>query len=132
MSEIRFTFEFNAMALKAAVREVAAESPDFVYKPVVNCEGSTTRCRYTEADGSCGCIIGHGVYMLTGAVVDEDRLHGSISGGHWERALHAMAEEGASQAVMAAYSWLCDVQSFQDGELPWGQCVQAADEETQA
>lgn len=122
-------YPFNAVALKAAVREVAADRPDFKYEPEATIlsdggKGSTV-CRYTEQDGTPGCIIGQGVFYITGETVNELMMGGGISHDRWAKAL------GVSYTVAddnyRAWVWLCSVQSYQDFKHTWSQAVARAD-----
>lgn len=123
-------FEFTALGLKAACREVAADRPGFKYEPrpwiLEDGTDGSTMGRYTEQDGTPGCIIGQGVYYITGETVDEAAMGGGVCHVRWADALGV--DMNKADDNYRAWQWLCALQAFQDFRHTWGEAVKRADE----
>lgn len=97
-------------AIIAAIREVAAESPDFVYKGM---------CQYV-VNGQPGCLVGHALWRL--GLIDEGIERYNTND------LKIKAFDLAWAFDRAELAWLGHVQNRQDRGAPWGVAVKDADE----
>lgn len=123
--------------LADAVRQAALCNPDKIYE-----RPGTTGCKYThEIDDKMvpGCIVGQGVFDLTGKVVDQGRFGVAVDGSAWKLALGATSGEKdlygeaiTLQDPLTKYlvTWLRSVQSQQDDGETWGDAVAYADKFT--
>jgi hypothetical protein len=113
-----------AEKLIQAVREIAAERPDFVYPAQSRSDGPT--CYYTTEDGSPDCIIGHAMARIGQALPAQRRrdwnechlLNYSVREGGWPYVLNTTQEN---------LLWLGWVQHYQDSGYTWAAAVESAD-----
>lgn len=116
-------YHVDVKDLIKAVREVAAENPDHVYK-----SQNGGGCNYTEADGSLGCIVGHAMAKLGKQLpppgdYDMDMVTSSyVSSDAWSDLLDVGSASYESR-------WIRRVQSYQDTGSPWSEAVRLADTE---
>lgn len=129
----------NVAQLADAVRRAALENPDKRYE-----RPADSPCQYTHTTGEDykmvpGCIIGQGIFNLTGKVVDQSVMRGGVSNSIWRTALGATDGEvddwGDAITVddpMTKYlvSWLNRVQGQQDDRKKWSEAVAHADRYT--
>jgi hypothetical protein len=111
----------TAAELANAVRRVAQQEPDKIYERPVG-----SGCRYThevEETRAPGCIIGQAVFSLTGQVVHQESMKGSVSTGIWADTL------SLNEDRMNGYlkNWLREVQANQDAGFTWSEAVRSAD-----
>lgn len=116
-----------------AIRELAAERPDFKYTDQEGSE-SDDGCSYIgsswfDSSKGEGCIVGQAL-MRTGVKREdlkavEDALSQALNVGQ----LHARNPElfGESQPTRDELRWMLDVQSQQDNERSWADAVTIAD-----
>lgn len=101
--------------LEIKVRELAAKSPDNIYKPDESRQyNQYVSCFYNEgkcSDGSIGCIIGQAIKAL-----DEE---------FFEKIKKSVC--GVSDIVYGKTKWLQSVQAFQDKGNTWGKCIELSD-----
>lgn len=109
--------DISISELENAVREIAAENPDFVYQQTVIDNGGNRDCVYFDEDGCPSCLIGHGLAKL--GVVKEDMVDSSN--------FMAVGQLFGASHGAESVRWLSDVQFFQDGGYPWGKAVESAD-----
>lgn len=106
-------------ALVAAVRELAAESPEFVYEAPVG-----EFCKYVhrtdEGHLIGGCIVGQAA-LKVGVPIEKLQSFDSWDDGS---AGNAFSEFSISPEVL---NWLQRVQESQDAKSPWGDAVAHAD-----
>lgn len=130
--------EFVSLAkLADAVRKAAISNPNKVYQRQVG-----FGCKYTHGAENGqgfvpGCIVGQGIFDLTGKVVDNTRMMGAVDNDRWKLALKA--SDGEQDAYgdlvlkddpMTRYlvHWLRAVQAQQDDGVAWGRAVKFADD----
>jgi len=121
---------YTLFDLADAVREVAAERPDFVYKRR-DYPNHRQVCVYTTPDGVPDCIIGVALAKVGDAVpawdcsrdyrCNEDRELGSVGGRSWRQYWDT------DEAELDVLKWLTSVQARQDSETPWQQAVELSD-----
>lgn len=128
------TERVNVAQLADAVRQAALDNPDKIYERL-NGGG----CKYTHEIGGemvPGCIVGQGIFDLTGRLVDQDTLGMSVNSSSWKVALCATDGEAdmfgdatPSRDPLTRYlvSWLRAVQGKQDDGKTWGDSVAYAD-----
>jgi hypothetical protein len=108
-----------------AVRDTAAENPDFVYTQ--HPEGSIT-CLYTLEDGTPDCIIGRAMARIGQPLPPQNPAGGNectlLNNGvcTWGR-----YEEDPLYGDRNKLNWLATVQGNQDGGFTWEYAVQEAD-----
>lgn len=112
----------DVQALITAVRELAAERPDFVYP--VNSGNRAPSCYYTKPDGTGDCIIGCAMERIGHPLPVQNRdgegatklLSAPVSSALWAWALN-IPEAGRE------HRWLGRVQAQQDTGDSWGDAV---------
>lgn len=117
--------KIDGKALISAVRELAAERPDFVY-PAREIHAGPL-CYYTTEEGAGDCIIGCAMERIGQPLPTQPRngnsncdlLNGPVSEPSWERALDNITE--------FEFGWLWRVQSKQDSGKSWSTAVREAD-----
>lgn len=110
----------------AEIRRIAAESPDYVYKPVVKPNSlSLETCEYVErsADGELvgSCIVGRALVNLG---VPPEVL--TFTSDYTPTAFGLLADpdgDGEGTEII----WIQRVQSGQDEKMSWGDAVARAD-----
>lgn len=126
----------NVGQLADAVRRAALNNPDKIYE-----RPADGGCKYThevENNFVPGCIVGQGIFDLTGQVVEQSSLNTAVNGGIWLQALNAddgvdmWGDTKVSEDPLTRYlvRWLRSVQSRQDDGRPWGEAVTYADQNT--
>jgi hypothetical protein len=130
------TRKVSVVQLADAVRRAALANPDKVYD-----RRPYTGCMYTHTDPETGeyhpgCIVGQGIFDLTGLPVDQDALPGAVNNDKWRVALNATTGERDSWGEVILVDdpltrylvdWLRIVQAQQDGGKPWGEAIAFAD-----
>jgi hypothetical protein len=101
--------DFTLADLAREVRQAAAERPEYAYP--------RTYCTYCWGDGVPGCIFGVALKRLG---VDIAGLQNMAIGAYLRIWFHA---------EYAEYSPFDKVQSLQDSQVPWGDCVKALDDQ---
>jgi hypothetical protein len=110
-----------------AVRDIAAENPEFVYKQHYD-NGGGISCLYTLADGTPDCIIGRAMARIGQPLPPQDPNGGNActllnsSVGHW-----GVHEEAPLFGNRDKVQWLTVVQSHQDNGVTWSHAVSEAD-----
>lgn len=114
----RFSASVDLDALILAVRTIAAQHPDRIYKKVVVSKFTTT-CQYKpsmQADGTMsGCIIGEALRMIG---VSTDGLDPGTIDSHFRRVQLPDTQKT---------HWIALVQQSQDASHTWSRAVQSAD-----
>lgn len=110
---------FTLGQLEQALRDVAAENPDYVYVYPGWREGERAACFY-EHDGESGCIFGHAVARL-GCNVEQ--VFPGNSGGIRNHLILWYGDRPGR------YGRFAQVQLLQDMGKPWGIAIQALDDE---
>jgi hypothetical protein len=111
----------TAAQIIAAVREVAAENPGYVY-PVMPTT-SDEECHYLGNGDSpnggqdCGCLIGR-AFLRVGLRIQK------IEEGE---AVNTLLAHRMIVRTDAEQNWLRTAQNQQDGWQPWAKCVESAD-----
>jgi hypothetical protein len=127
------TEKVSIAQLADAVREAALAAPDKIYE-----RPESGGCKYThnvEDKLIPGCIVGQGIFDITGKVVDQTVLTGNVNNTKWALALNALGEEPdywgdrAPKDALSEYllAWLREVQYRQDSGGSWGNAVTGAD-----
>ncbi|MBO0676915.1 hypothetical protein JRC04_05520 [Mycolicibacterium sp. S2-37] len=136
--------------LIAAVRQAAAENPDFVYKvpELLDEDGNTYLDEYGDvatvdgcvyvANGAPSCIVGHALWSEGLIDAAFDRLNNdsiaALAGFFYNyhnktyaanKVVKLPGLEGLDEAEIR---WLGNVQGHQDDEIAWGEAVRRADE----
>jgi hypothetical protein len=123
--------DYDLFDLAKAVREAAAENPDFVYKPR-SYSNHKDVCVYTTPEGVADCIIGVGLAKCgdpvpawnerTDYYASSDREIAIFGSEIWEEYFGeiTLAEE-------TVLRWLALVQSCQDRGNTWSDAVGQAD-----
>lgn len=96
--------------LIAAVREIAAENPDFVY------DDDPYGCVYFDGKGAPSCIMGHACSRLGLLVGEPNDVDGDTN-------ISAVAKDLQWGLDRDELDWLEHVQRSQDRRTPWGECV---------
>jgi len=119
-----------------AVREVAAERPDFIYKRRTYTNHEKV-CVYTEPDGTPSCIIGVALARVGDPVPswDEDRFYSpsvdrelTIFGTRvWLDYFGIDNIWNESDEVRSRIHWLNYLQNQQDNGATWSEAVEWAD-----
>jgi hypothetical protein len=121
---------YTLFDLVDAVREAAAENPDFVYarRDFPNCEGV---CTYTMSDGTPDCIIGVGLAKCGDPVpawdeqkfyrISKDREIAGFAKRVWDDYFNP-----TSESEYIAFNWLACVQTRQDAGEAWGEAIEVA------
>ena len=127
----------SAAELADSVRKASIDNPDKVYE-----RQPYSGCLYThDVPNSTGlktpgCIVGQGVYDVTGKVVDDSLMRGSVGNSIWLEALNATTGEKnvygdpiAAGDPLTRYlmAWLKAVQGQQDEGHKWSDAVAYAD-----
>lgn len=97
--------------LEQAVREIALESPDYIY------DRPDGGCVYFDKDGCPSCLIGHGLAKLG---ITPERVGGYNSSG-----VGGLSYEDI--IVGEDLDWLINVQDRQDAGISWGDAVLLTD-----
>ena len=121
----------DASKLRGRMYKLAQESPN-----------ETRACHYSVPEGDtyrpC-CIVGQGVYDLTGKVVNNQEYGGTVEKVEWVEALGLVAPEAWGGYVLlnkmddpynsklADLKWVRAVQKKQDSGWTWSQAVRWAD-----
>lgn len=108
----------SAEELERAIREVASENPDFVYRKAFVDDGPPI-CAYFDEEGCPSCLVGHGLARL-GMGKDDIKDLNFVS-------VEALFDDGIIETGDTPKSWFNNVQEFQDTDTPWGQTVRDAD-----
>lgn len=115
--------KIKATAIEQEVRSLAEKNPDFVY---VNPDPNRG-CLYVY-DGKPSCIVGQALSNLGVDLEFLQHLDTALDGGVGAlEALHTYDEFEIDNNQSADLVSL--VQHFQDSCVPWGQAVEAAEEE---
>lgn len=127
-------FRVSVARLADAVRTAAMLNPDKIYE-----RPKGSGCLYTHdgEDGQKipGCIVGQGIFDITGKVVDQSTLRGSVNNERWMKALNAGIDDVDDfgdvilKDSLTRYlaKWLRVVQAQQDDGQKWGDSVAYAD-----
>ena len=106
------------------VRELAAERPDFVYRPIIIPRGRGVSCSYVTGADGVGCIVGE---ALTALGHDFGGTSPALEVTELLNALY-VGDDGSGTSDHVSH-WLQRVQNFQDASCPWWQAVAVADVE---
>jgi len=104
----------DATVLRKKITEVALANPDQRYAPVGG------MCRYTEEDGSPGCLVGTALAELD-AGLDYDNPWNEGSD------VHDLAMGGYITGDPQDVDWAFKAQTHQDAMVTWGTAVALAD-----
>jgi hypothetical protein len=118
-------------ALIKAVRELAAENPDFIYSTHIDSAGAT--CLYTLADGTPDCIIGQAMARIGQPLPPQTTnvrngcaiMDNGVGSAYWALAFGVEYFDYQTQDIR--HSWLQEVQYEQDARATWAAAVAAAD-----
>lgn len=108
----------GAEELERAIREVAAESPGYVYKRAFVDDGPPI-CAYFDGDGCPSCLVGQGLARLG---VTLGSLRGLNAVG-----VSALFEDELIETGAVPERWFTVLQDAQDFGNPWGEAVKMAD-----
>jgi len=132
MREMSYTLD----DLIKAVRETAAERPDYVYQRQ-SYNNHQSVCVYTEPDGTPSCLIGCGLAKVGDPVPawDEELRYDSavdlelaiFGSGAWLRYYGISDWFSEDKLVRDKISWLGTVQNQQDCRATWAEAVETAD-----
>ena len=115
--------KIKASEIEQEVRSIAEKNPDFVYdRPDPN-----RGCLYAY-DGKPSCIVGHALSNLGVEIEFLQHLDTAIDGGVGVLEALQTYDEFEIDDDQAA-DLVSLVQNFQDSGVPWGQAVEAAEEE---
>jgi hypothetical protein len=112
--------DISILELENAVREIAAQEPDFVYTRAVIDNVDNTACIYFDTDGCPSCLIGQGLSKLGVTRGDLEELENGAN-------FMAIGELLGFSHGADSMRWLSDVQFFQDSGYSWGSAVERAD-----
>lgn len=104
---------------------LAAERPEFVYRPVT--DGKTSGlCSYVTGEHGQGCLVGQALMRLG---IPEEAL-ATFEREAGEKGLDTGAPNALPELGVICdhddLDWLADVQLHQDAGHPWGQAVEEA------
>lgn len=119
-------------ALISTVRQLAKQFPDAIY--------SEGKCLYTSgrAGNGQGCVLGQAAKICNPSLYKSMAISDK-SCGQYGTAIYEIpsvknakidAERQYHPHILNKINWLVEVQSLQDDETPWGECIKLADRQT--
>lgn len=114
----------DAIQVIKAVREVAAEQPDHVYRK----PDDASNCHYVDRDNGDrvpGCLVGQGLWkvgLIDGSLFDDYDVNGAGVAG--------ILDYVQIDCLPIQSEWLERVQNRQDAGATWGEAVAYADSRT--
>jgi hypothetical protein len=109
----------DAAELQAAMREMADENPNKIYKKAFIDDGVPV-CAYFDEDGCPSCLVGQGLSRL-GLTMESVKGHNTDGTGDLIKAgIIVDADDALAE-------WLENAQSYQDTGFKWSEAIGAAD-----